>query len=132
MKQREDDRTGELAGLDQPPIGTQTGKARLEPPLTYRRDPAFKRILWGRGRQVGMRVGPYRDGRHYASRRARLRIGTGRTQAEFAALVGCSERTIRNWEHGQAIPSYGVSQRIRKALADCGVSDLEALALAFG
>ena len=83
MKQREDDRTGELAGLDQP-AGEQTGKARLEPPLTYRRDPAFKRIRWGRGRQVGMRVGPYRDGRHYASRRARLRIGTGRTQAEFA------------------------------------------------
>ena len=34
----------------------------------------------------------------------RIREGYGLTQAEFAAMLGISVRTLRNWEQGRRVP----------------------------
>lgn len=51
-----------------------------------------------RGRRPGQRCGPYQGAGRADSGNMTARIKTGKTQAEFAALCGISERTLRTWE----------------------------------
>lgn len=52
----------------------------------------------GRGRKPGQRCGAYQGAVKLGSDNMRARAKTGKTQAEFAALCGISERTLRTWE----------------------------------
>jgi len=38
------------------------------------------------------------------------------SQVEFAALVGCSAKAVRNWEQGRSCPSPEMEARIRRAV----------------
>lgn len=52
----------------------------------------------GRGRKAGQRCGAYQGACDIDSDNMRARVKTGKTQPEFAALCGISERTLRTWE----------------------------------
>lgn len=52
----------------------------------------------GRGRKRGQKVGAYQGAVKLGSENMRARAKTGKSQAEFAALCGISERTLRTWE----------------------------------
>jgi putative transcriptional regulator len=46
---------------------------------------------------------------------ARARLRTGLTQAQFAALLGVSRRTLEQWEQGRREPSGAAKTLIRVA-----------------
>lgn len=52
----------------------------------------------GRGRKPGQKVGAYAGAVKLGSENMQDRASTGKSQAEFAALCGISERTLRTWE----------------------------------
>lgn len=88
MKQPEDAATLDWVG---PAVETGKPDRRFEGPPS------------GRGRKAGQRCGPYQGAWKIGSDNMRFRIKTGKTQAEFAALCGISERTLRTWERGDPI-----------------------------
>ncbi len=45
----------------------------------------------------------------------RARLRSGLTQAEFAALLGVSQRTLQQWEQGRRVPSGAAKTLIRVA-----------------
>jgi putative transcriptional regulator len=45
----------------------------------------------------------------------RVRLKSGFTQAQFAALLGVSRRTLEQWEQGRRIPSGAAKTLIRVA-----------------
>ena len=47
---------------------------------------------------------------------ARARLKAGLTQAQFAALLGVSPRTLEQWEQGRRTPSRAAKTLIRVAL----------------
>ena len=47
---------------------------------------------------------------------ARARLQAGLTQAQFAALLGVSERTLQQWEQGRRTPSGAAKTLIRVAV----------------
>lgn len=57
------------------------------------------------------------------SRLKERRSATGLTQAELAAKVGVTRRSVIRWESGQTIPGVRKIERIAEAL-DCEVEDL--------
>jgi len=67
------------------------------------------------------RRGAYRGAVKLDSERHRMRALTGRTQAEFAQLVGCSVRTVRNWESGAHDTKPELARAIMRALAVRGI-----------
>jgi putative transcriptional regulator len=46
---------------------------------------------------------------------ARARLRSGLTQAQFAALLGVSQRTLEQWEQGRRVPSGAAKTLIRVA-----------------
>jgi putative transcriptional regulator len=46
---------------------------------------------------------------------ARARLNSGLTQAQFAALLGVSQRTLEQWEQGRRVPSGAAKTLIRVA-----------------
>ena len=46
---------------------------------------------------------------------ARARLKSGLTQAQFAALLGVSQRTLEQWEQGRRVPSGAANTLIRVA-----------------
>jgi putative transcriptional regulator len=46
---------------------------------------------------------------------ARARLKSGLTQAQFAALLGVSQRTLEQWEQGRRVPSGAAKTLIRVA-----------------
>lgn len=46
---------------------------------------------------------------------ARARLASGLTQAQFAALLGVSQRTLEQWEQGRRVPSGAAKTLIRVA-----------------
>ena len=52
---------------------------------------------------------------------ARARLGSGLTQAQFAALLGVSKRTLEQWEQGRRRPSGAAKTLIRVATLYPGV-----------
>jgi putative transcriptional regulator len=46
---------------------------------------------------------------------ARARLKSGLTQAQFAALLGVSQRTLEQWEQGRRAPSGAAKTLIRVA-----------------
>ncbi|MGH9784910.1 MAG: helix-turn-helix domain-containing protein, partial [Terriglobia bacterium] len=46
----------------------------------------------------------------------RARLKSGLTQAEFAALLGVSKRTLEQWEQGRRAPSGAARMLIRLAV----------------
>lgn len=59
----------------------------------------------------------------FGSRLAAARKKAGLSQWELAHLLGASESTVRNWEHGRAVPHKMWLGEIVKALK-CRRSDL--------
>jgi putative transcriptional regulator len=47
---------------------------------------------------------------------ARARLNTGLTQAQFAAMLGVSQRTLEQWEQGRRRPSGAAKTLIRVAV----------------
>ena len=47
---------------------------------------------------------------------ARARLQAGLTQAQFAGLLGVSERTLQQWEQGRRTPSGAAKTLIRLAV----------------
>ena len=47
---------------------------------------------------------------------ARARLKAGLTQAQFAALLGVSQRTLEQWEQGRRTPSGAAKTLIRVAV----------------
>jgi putative transcriptional regulator len=45
----------------------------------------------------------------------RVRLQAGLTQAQFAALLGVSKRTLEQWEQGRRVPSGAAKTLIRVA-----------------
>jgi putative transcriptional regulator len=45
----------------------------------------------------------------------RARLKSGLTQAQFAALLGVSKRTLEQWEQGRRVPSGAAKTLIRVA-----------------
>ena len=45
----------------------------------------------------------------------RARLKSGLTQAQFAALLGVSQRTLEQWEQGRRVPSGAAKTLIRVA-----------------
>lgn len=77
---------------------------------------------WFGGPGAGRRKrGPYQGAWKIGSDNMRCRIKTGKTQAEFAALCGISERTLRTWESSGNI-STRVGHTILGGLDACGVN----------
>lgn len=70
----------------------------------------------GRGRKPGQRVGAYKGAVKIGCDNHRDRAATGKSQAEFAALCGISERTLRTWERGDPV-SLASDRAICAALA---------------
>lgn len=50
-----------------------------------------------------------------ASHVARVRLNTGLSQAEFAAVLGVSKRTLEQWEQGRREPSGAARTLLRIA-----------------
>lgn len=69
----------------------------------------------GRGRKPGQRVGAYKGAVKIGCDNHRDRAATGKSQAEFAALCGISERTLRTWERGEPV-STATEHAIRSKL----------------
>jgi len=65
-----------------------------------------REIKAGRGRRTQVEV---------RSPVVRARLKSGLTQAQFAALLGVSKRTLEQWEHGRREPSGAAKTLIRLA-----------------
>lgn len=114
MRQPEDSRTLEMPGLGE--IGQQN-----------RQGGGMDDTRRGRGRRPGQRIGAYMGALKLGmgSERMQNRVKTGKTQAEFAALCGISERTLRTWESTGhvSIGNAALIWRHIKALNDPRPSD---------
>jgi putative transcriptional regulator len=55
------------------------------------------------------------DGRVVESRVAKLRVQSRLSQAQFAALLGVSARTLQEWEQGRRSPSGAAKTLLRVA-----------------
>lgn len=121
MKQAEDTRTMELAGLDLASSKPATGGGMLSlAELLQQRDALADKV-----KRIQPR-GAYRGAVKIGSLGHRLRAQTGKTQGEFAKLAGISERSLRTWE--QAGEPWRETPKVHgavvSALASLGVSYL--------
>lgn len=118
MKQPEDTRTMELAGLD--PIETGNGGGRMQSlaELLAARDQLAEKIKRSKPR------GAYRGAVKIGANGHALRAKTGKSQAEFAKLAGVSERSLRTWEGARdpAREAPKVHAAIVAALTSLGVT----------
>lgn len=82
---------------------------------------AFKELLES-VRQMGrIRRGELRPSRTYTFRPAdvkAIRAKLGRSQAEFALMIGVSVATLRNWEQGRRVPEGPALALLRVAARD--------------
>ena len=82
-------------------------------------------------RQAGrIRRGQARASRIFRFRPAdvkRIRAGLGKSQVEFALMIGVSVATLRNWEQGRRVPE-GPAQALLRVAAE----NPEAVAAALG
>ena len=109
MKQPEDNRTAELPGL---PSLAQLQQQRAS--------------LQAKAQRMQPR-GPYPGAVKIGAPNHAIRVTTGNTQAEFAALAGISERTLRTWEQGAGRIKDSTHLACVKALASLGVTYAAAL-----
>jgi putative transcriptional regulator len=65
-----------------------------------------REIKAGRGKRISVEPG---------SPIVRARLKSGLTQAQFAALLGVSKRTLEQWEQGRRVPSGAAKTLIRVA-----------------
>jgi putative transcriptional regulator len=65
-----------------------------------------REIKAGRGERISVEPG---------SPIVRARLKSGLTQAQFAALLGVSKRTLEQWEQGRRVPSGAAKTLIRVA-----------------
>ena len=82
---------------------------------------AFKELLES-VRQMGrIRRGALRPSRTYTFRPAdvkAIRAKLGRSQTEFALMIGVSVATLRNWEQGRRVPEGPALALLRVAARD--------------
>lgn len=82
---------------------------------------AFKELLES-VRQMGrIRRGELRPSRTYTFRPAdvkAIRAKLGRSQTEFALMIGVSVATLRNWEQGRRVPEGPALALLRVAAQD--------------
>lgn len=85
------------------------------------KEAAFKELLES-VRQAGrIRRGEMRASRTYAFRPAdvkAVRAKLGRSQTEFALMIGVSVATLRNWEQGRRMPEGPALALLRVAARD--------------
>ena len=65
-----------------------------------------REIKAGRGKRTRVKA---------KSRIVRLRLNTGLSQAQFAAALGVSKRTLEQWEQGRREPSGAAKQLLKIA-----------------
>jgi putative transcriptional regulator len=65
-----------------------------------------KEVKAGRGKRTPVQP---------ASEIVRVRVKTGLSQAQFAAALGVSKRTLEQWEQGRRQPSGAVKQLLKIA-----------------
>ena len=65
-----------------------------------------REIKAGKGKQTRVKA---------KSRIVRLRLNTGLSQAQFAAALGVSKRTLEQWEQGRREPSGAAKQLLKIA-----------------
>jgi len=107
-------------GLSHPPPQRYTGS-----PHIFRRDRGGAILISSKGEGADAEKDGRRrrnqggGGRKYSveakTEAARARIKTGLTQAEFAALLGVSKRTLEQWERGRREPSGAAKTLLRIA-----------------
>lgn len=85
------------------------------------KEAAFKELLES-VRQMGrIRRGELRPSRTYTFRPAdvkAIRAKLGRSQTEFALMIGVSVATLRNWEQGRRVPEGPALALLRVAARD--------------
>jgi putative transcriptional regulator len=71
------------------------------------KEAAFKELMESVGQMRRIRRGEMRPGRSFTFRPAdvkAIRAKLGRSQTEFALMLGVSVATLRNWEQGRRVP----------------------------
>ena len=80
----------------------------------------FKKLVTSRRQAGRIRRGRLRAGRVFAYKPAdirSIRVKLGKSQVEFALMIGVSPATLRNWEQGRRTPE-GPAQALLKIAAE--------------